>query len=60
MVVVKKMPGQSDDALIKQFSRKVVDAGIVPEIKRRQFYLKPSLAKKAKIEEARRMKKASW
>lgn len=54
MVFVKKMPGQSDDQLIRNFSRKVVDAGIIPEVKRRQFHLKPSLAKKAKQEEARR------
>lgn len=54
MVYVKKMPGQSDDQLIRNFSRKVVDAGIISEVKRRQFHLKPSLAKKAKAEEARR------
>ena len=57
MVLVKKMPGQSDDQLIRNFSRKVVDAGIIPEVKRRQFHLKPSLAKKAKAEEARRNKR---
>ena len=57
MVFVKKMPGDSDDAVIRKFSRKVVDAGIIPEAKRRQFYLKPSLAKKAKAEEARRNKR---
>lgn len=56
MVFVKKMPGQSDDQLIRNFSRKVVDAGIIPEVKRRQFHLKPSLARKAKAEEARRNK----
>lgn len=54
MVHVKKMPGQSDDQLIRNFSRKVTDAGIIPEIKRRQFHLKPSLAKKLKREESRR------
>ncbi len=60
MVHVKKQPGQSDDALIKNFSRKVMDAGIVQEAKRRKFYLKPSLAKKLrkklKQEEASRVK----
>jgi small subunit ribosomal protein S21 len=54
MVSVKKQPGDSDDALIRKFSRKVIDAGIVNEAKRRQFYLKPSLAKKLKQEESRR------
>lgn len=57
MVVVKRMPGDSDDALIRKFVRKVIDAGIINEAKRRQFYLKPSLAKKMKQEEARRNKR---
>jgi len=57
MVYVRKMPGDSDDAVIRKFVRKVIDAGIIPEAKRRQFYLKPSLAKKMKAEEARRNKK---
>jgi ribosomal protein S21 len=60
MVFVKKLPGQTDDALIKSFSRKVMDAGIIQEAKRRKFYLKPSLAKKLKKklkqEEAARIK----
>jgi ribosomal protein S21 len=60
MVQVKKMPGQSDDQLIRNFSKKVMDAGIIQEAKRRKFYLKPSLAKKLKKkmkqEEAARMK----
>lgn len=59
MVVVKKKPGQSDEALIRQFSRSVIEQGIIPEVKRRQFHLKPSLARKAKREEARRARRAS-
>ena len=57
MVFIKKMPGDSDDAIIRKFVRKVIDAGILPEAKRRQFYLKPSLAKKLKKEESRRLRK---
>jgi len=60
MVQVRKLPGQSDDQLIRNFSKKVMDAGIIQEAKRRKFYLKPSLAKKMKKklkqEEAARMK----
>ena len=60
MVFVKKLPGQSDDQVIRSFSKKVMDAGIVQEAKRRKFYLKPSLAKKLrkklKQEEAARVK----
>lgn len=51
------MPGDSDDAIIRKFVRKVIDAGIINEAKRRQFYLKPSLAKKLKQEESRRNRK---
>ena len=57
MVFVKRMPGDTDDVLIRKFVRKVIDSGILPEAKRRQYYLKPSLAKKLKQEEARRTRK---
>ena len=60
MVVVKKMPGDTDDALIRKFSRKVLAEGIIPEAKRREFHLKPSLARKQKREDARRAKKNMW
>ena len=58
MVVVKKMPGESDDSLIRKFSRMVFNQGILQEAKRRQFYLKPSAARKYKQEEKRRLRKA--
>jgi len=57
MVFVKKQPGDSDDSLIRKFSRKVMDAQIIPELRRRQFHAKPSLARKLKAEEARRNRK---
>jgi len=57
MVVVKRMPGDSDEALIRKFSRKVMSEGILQEAKRREFYLKPSLAKKQKEQDARRAKR---
>lgn len=57
MVMVKKRPGQTDEMLIRQFSKQVISDGILFELKRRQFHLKPSLAKKMKREEARRAKR---
>ena len=48
MVYVKKMPGDSDDSIIRKFSRKVVEEEIIPELRLRQFHAKPSLAKKLK------------
>lgn len=57
MVFIKKQPGESVDALIRKFSRKVFTEGIVQEMKKREYYLKPSLAKKFKKELARKMAK---
>ncbi|MDP2649228.1 MAG: 30S ribosomal protein S21 [bacterium] len=54
MVFVKKLPGESDESLIRKFSRKVIASGVISEAKRRKFHLKPSLAKKLKREESRR------
>jgi len=45
MVVVKKQPGESDEALIRKFSRKVIAGGIIQEAKRREFYLSHHLPK---------------
>ncbi|RJQ24815.1 30S ribosomal protein S21 [Candidatus Parcubacteria bacterium] len=57
MVFVKKQPGDSQDTMIKKFSRKVISEGLIQEMKKREFYLKPSLAKKFKKELARKMAK---
>ena len=59
MVVVKKMPGDSDESLIRKFSRKVLNEGILQEAKRRAFYLKPSLARKQKRQDSRRQR-SNW
>ncbi|HET9946789.1 MAG TPA: 30S ribosomal protein S21 [Patescibacteria group bacterium] len=56
MLFVKKQPGDSDDTLIRKFSRKVMDAGIVQEAKRRKFHLKPSAARAQKKQDKRRAK----
>lgn len=57
MVVVKKMPGDNDESMIRKFSRKVLLEGVLLEAKRRQFHLKPSMAKKQKKEEKVRLRK---
>lgn len=57
MVYVKKGPGDSPDALIRKFSRKVMNEGIIQEMKKREYYLKPSLAKKFKKELNRKFAK---
>jgi ribosomal protein S21 len=40
--VVRKKPGQSEESLIAQFRKKVLNEEILEEIKEREFYLKPS------------------
>ncbi len=57
MVIVKKGPGESTDSLIRKFSKKVFNEGILAELKKREFYQKPSLRRKLEKEEARRGKK---
>lgn len=56
MIYVKKTQGDTDESLIRKFIRKVISDGVLQEAKRREFHLKPSLAKKLKQEEARRAK----
>jgi len=57
MVFVKKSTGDSPDAMIRKFSRKVMDEGIVKEMKKREFHLKPSLARKFRKELNRKFAK---
>jgi len=48
MIFVKAKPGQSVDSLIRQFTRKILEAGIVQEVRDRQFYKPPSVIRKEK------------
>lgn len=56
MLIVKKKPGDSDDAMIRRFTKAVLDEGIVREAKDRQFYLKPSAARAKKKQDKRKMR----
>jgi small subunit ribosomal protein S21 len=46
--------GESIDSLIRKFNRKVMNEGIILEIKKREHYLKPSLRRAQKIQMARK------
>lgn len=48
MVVVKAQPGQSSDQVIRAFQKKVLNEDIIGELKKREYYQKPSLVKKNK------------
>lgn len=57
MVFVKKTANDTADAMIRKFSRKVMSEGIIQEMKKREYYLKPSLAKKFRKELNRKFAK---
>jgi len=52
---VKLHSGESFESLIRRFSKKVEQAGIISETRRRAFYEKPSIKRKRK-EAAKRRK----
>lgn len=58
MVFVKAQPGDSSDALIRKFTRKVLNEGVLQDLKKREFYVKPAEKRKEKKKEiARRQKR---
>jgi len=48
MVVVKKKKGESTDHLIARFKKKVINAGLLQELRDKQRYLPPSEKRKEK------------
>jgi ribosomal protein S21 len=54
MVFVKASPGDSSDALIRKFQRKVLNEGILQDLKKREFYVKPAEARKEQKKELKR------
>ncbi len=57
MVFVKKSPGQSDDQVIRNFSRKVMESNIIQEVKDRRFHLNKQEKKKLADQQIRRLKR---
>ncbi len=51
--VVRKKPGQTEDKLIADFRKKVLNDEVILEIKKREFYRKPSIVKQEKMKERR-------
>ncbi len=54
MVFVKAQPGDTSDSLIRKFTRKVLNEGILQDLKKREFYQKPAEVRKEKKYELRR------
>ena len=55
--MVKSKPDESSDSLIRRFKKKVLSADILTELKKREFYRKPSVKKKEKLAELRRRRR---
>lgn len=56
MTVVKAGPGDTADSLIRKFSKKVAAEGILQDLKKREFYQKPSQVRKEEKKERERRK----
>lgn len=48
MFVIKKKKGESDDALIARFRKKTIMTGLLPELRERERFKKPSERRKEK------------
>ncbi|MCJ7741038.1 30S ribosomal protein S21 [Candidatus Microgenomates bacterium] len=59
MVFVKAAPGDTSDSLIRKFTRKVINEGLLLELKRKEFYQKPAEIRKEAKKEIERRQKAS-
>ena len=63
-ITVKARPGDSSDQLIRKFKKKILQDQFLTELKDREYYKKPSVKKKEKLSEfkrlSRRRKKMQW
>ncbi len=58
MTFVKAQPGDTSDSLIRKFIRKVLNDGLLNDLKKHEFYQKPAEMRKiARQELKRRMKR---
>lgn len=53
-IIVKASPGESTDAVIRKFQKRVVAEGIVQEIRQRSVYRKPSQIRQEYLAERKR------
>ena len=54
MVFIKLREGETIEEALRRFKRECERNGVLKEIKRREFYMPPSLARKVKQAEAKR------
>lgn len=51
MVQVKKKKGENKDAIFKKFTKLFIEGEIVDEVRKRQYYKKPSQVEKEEAKE---------
>ena len=56
-IVVKAGPRDTSDQVIRKFKKKVQQEKLLTEIREREFYKKPSVIKKEKLQEIKRRKR---
>ncbi len=54
MVVITKKRGETKDAIFRKFTKTVIEENIVDDVRKRQFYKKPSLVRQEKEKDRRR------
>ena len=54
MVSVDVRMGESIDQALRRFNREVLKAGVIAEIRKREFYISPSMNRKLKKQEKAR------
>ncbi len=54
MVVVSKRKGESKETMFRKFSRSVIEENVVDEVRKKQFYKKPSTVRKEYEKERQR------
>ena len=57
MAEVDVAPGENIESVLKRFKKKIQKAGILAEIKRREFYEPPSVRRKRKLQAARKRRR---
>ncbi len=54
MAKQEKKPGESIDSVLRKFKRKIKNEGVLQELRKREFFEKPSEIKKRKAKAAKR------
>ena len=56
MVVITRKKGESKDSVFKKFTKGFIDEDIVTDVRKKQFYKKPSLVRQDEEKERRKNK----